>query len=177
MQYHNSLHFQILTIFHALFSFPFLWQSTPDISKAPEWVKPALHRLDVDGLRRDLPKGYGHRMPDGKRQWWENYISNLDELTEVCILKISEWCTFIHIATFLTPKSYMRLIFLHVTKGILFACFKSLINLLLFKKKLTPLRKPYNNRMIFTLNIVKCFPIPDKSLTENAYLWAWLING
>ena len=55
----------------------------PDINEPPEWVVPSLDRLEVEELRRDLPRAYSNRMPLHKQQWWQDYMNNLDNLTQV----------------------------------------------------------------------------------------------
>ena len=58
----------------------FCLQSVP--TGQPKLVTPSLAKLDVDALRRDIPR-YQHNMPKEASDTWEKWLHQLDELTFV----------------------------------------------------------------------------------------------
>lgn len=60
----------------------------PEIEQPPEWVQPSLDRLDVEDLRKDLPRAYSGRMPPRKQEWWQDYMDNIENLTQVYVLAV-----------------------------------------------------------------------------------------
>ena len=58
----------------------FCLQSVP--TGQPKLVTPSLAKLDVDALRRDIPR-YQHNMPKEASDIWEKWLHQLDELTFV----------------------------------------------------------------------------------------------
>jgi len=48
----------------------------------PNLVTPSLVKLDVDALRRDIPR-YHHNMPKEAADAWEGWLNQLDGLTQV----------------------------------------------------------------------------------------------
>ena len=45
----------------------------------PPLVQPSLNRQDIEGIKRDMPKFFGH-MKATQKEFWEKIISNPDDL-------------------------------------------------------------------------------------------------
>ncbi|XP_070534121.1 uncharacterized protein [Ptychodera flava] len=55
-------------------------KSIPSANDVPMYVIPSTEKMDLPNLKRDVPGGFGVRLPSSAVSWWEKFLGNAKDL-------------------------------------------------------------------------------------------------